>query len=55
MKLTRILPRPFAMAYQEWDLGRAEQEYEYHQAVADVLRERVQEGKEELARLKERR
>ena len=53
MKITRILPRFLAIGFQEYDLSRTEQYYEYHQALADVLRERVQEGREELQKLKE--
>lgn len=52
LKLTRILPKPLALVYQEWDLNKAEAHLEYHEAMARVLRERVEEAREELRRLK---
>lgn len=51
MKITRILPKPLAKAYQQWDLIKAEGELEYHEAMVRVLRQRVEEGREELRRL----
>ena len=51
MKITKILPKPLAKAYQEWDLNKAEAYLEYHEAMARVFRERVEEGREELRRL----
>ena len=51
MKLTKILPKSLAKAYQEWDLNKAEAYLEYHEAMARVFRERVEEGKTELRRL----
>ena len=55
MKLTKILPKPFAIAYQEYDLNRTDGQLEYYQAMVRVLEERSQEGHEELERLKEKR
>ena len=52
MKITRILPKPLAKAYQEWDLNKAEAQLEYHEGMARVLREHVEEGRAELERLK---
>jgi hypothetical protein len=51
LRLTRILPKPLAKAYQEWDLSRAEAYLEYYEAMVRVLRTRVEEGREELRRL----
>ena len=51
MKITKILPKSLAKAYQEWDLNKAEAYLEYHEAMARVFRERVEEGKAELRRL----
>jgi len=51
MKITRILPKPFAKAWQEYDLRRSEAEFKYHKAMADVLEQRVEEGRFELERL----
>ena len=53
MKITRILPKPLALVYQEWDLNKAEAHLEYYEAMARVLRERVEEGRAELRRLQE--
>ena len=54
MKITRILPKPLAKAYQEWDLNKAEAYLEYHEAMARVFRERVEEGRAEIEQLKSR-
>lgn len=51
MKITKILPKSLAKVYQEWDLNRAEAYLEYHEAMARVFRERVEEGRAELRRL----
>jgi len=55
MKLTRILPRPFAKAYQEWDLNKAENMLDYHRAYVAVLEQHVAEARAELDRLEEGR
>jgi len=52
MKLTRILPKPFAIYYQEYDLNRTDGELEYYRAMVRVLEERSQQGHEELNRLR---
>ena len=52
MKLTRILPKFLAKAYQEEDLRRAETCLEYHKMMVRSLEYRVAEDKEELERLK---
>ena len=52
MKITRILPKPFAIGFQEYDLRKSEGELEYHQVYVRVLEERVAEGRQELERLK---
>ena len=52
MKLTRILPKPLAIAYQEHDLNRTDGQLEYYKAMVRVLEERSHEGHEELQKLK---
>ena len=34
MKITRILPKPLAIAWQEYDINKLETHYEYHQMIA---------------------
>ena len=51
MKLTRILPKFLAKAYQKEDLRRAEINLQYHRGVVRVLEELVAEGRAELERL----
>ncbi len=53
MKITRILPKPLAKYYQEYDLRKVDSLLEYHRGMARVLEERSREGHEELCRLKE--
>ena len=55
MKLTRILPKFLAKSYQEEDLRRAEIQLQYYKGMVRNLEYRVQEGKEELQRLGEKR
>jgi len=55
MKITKILPKPFAIYYQEYDLRKVDSHLEYHRAMARVFEERSWEGHEELRRLKEER
>jgi len=52
MKLTRILPKFLAKAYQEEDLRRAEINLEYHRELVRNLEYRVAEGRAELDRLR---
>jgi len=52
LKITRILPKPLAIAYQEHDLNRTDGQLGYHKAMVRVLEELSQEGHEELHRLK---
>ncbi len=52
LKITRILPKPLAIFYQEYDLNRTNGELEYYQAMVRVLEERSQQSHEELSRLK---
>ena len=52
MKLTRILPKFLAKAYQEEDLRRAEITLGYHRSMVSSLEFRVEEGRAELERLK---
>ncbi len=55
LKITRILPKPLAIVYQEYDLNKTDGELEYYQAMVRVLEERSQEGHVELQKLKEDR
>ena len=55
MKLTRILPKPLAIYYQEYDLNKVDGLLEYYRGMVMVLAERSREGHEELQRLKEER
>ena len=52
MKITRILPRPLAIAWQEYDIRQLETHYAYHQMIADNCRARLYEGRLELERLR---
>jgi len=53
MKITEILPKPFAIYYQEYDLNKVDEYLEYYKGMVSVLEERSREGHEELQRLKE--
>ena len=52
MKITRILPKPLAIAWQEYDINKLETHYEYHQMIADNCMARLDEGRLELERLR---
>jgi len=52
MKITRILPKSLAKAYQEEDLRRAEINLQYHRGMVRFFEERIAEGYDELARLR---
>ena len=52
MKITRILPKSLAKAYQEADLRRVEDYLEYHRGLVRTFEYRVEEGRAELERLK---
>jgi len=52
MKITRILPKPLAIYYQEYDLNKVDGLLEYYKGMVRVLEEHSQEGREELYRLK---
>jgi len=52
MKITRILPKFLAKAYQEEDLRRVEINLEYHRGLVSNLEYRVAEGRAELERLR---
>ncbi len=52
MKITKILPKPLAIFYQEYDLNRTYGQLEYYQAMVRVLEQRSQEGHAELSRLR---
>jgi len=55
MKITRILPKPLAIYYQEYDLNKVDGLLEYYRGMVRVLEVRSREGHEELYRLKEER
>jgi len=55
LKITRILPKPFAIAYQEYDLNRTDGQLEYYRAMVRVLEELSEEGHAELQKLREKR
>ena len=52
MKITRILPKTLAIAWQEYDIRQLETHYAYHQMIADNCKARLYEGKYELERLR---
>jgi len=52
LKITKILPKPFAIAYQEHDLNRTDGQLEYYRSMVRFLEERSQDGHTELQRLK---
>ena len=52
MKITRILPRPLAIGYQEYDLNKVDGLLEYYRGMVRVLEIRSHEGHVELQRLK---
>ena len=53
LKITRILPKPIAIYYQEYDLNKVDGLLEYYRGMVRVLEVRSREGHEELCRLKE--
>ena len=53
MKITRLLPKPFAIYYQEYDLNKVDGLLEYYRRMVLVLEEHSRTGHEELRRLKE--
>ena len=52
MKITRILPKPLAIGFQEYDLNKAEGYLKYHSAMVRVFEERVVQGRAELEKLR---
>jgi len=52
MKITRILPRSLAISYQEHNIHRNEAEIEYYRARVFTLEQLIQEGYDELTRLR---
>ncbi|MGI0086893.1 MAG: hypothetical protein ACREBI_02885 [Nitrosotalea sp.] len=55
MKITRLLPRSLATAYQEHDLVRVDGYLKYYKGLVELYEELSTEGHEELRRLKEKR
>ena len=54
LKITKFLPKILAKSYQEEDLRRAEIALQYHKGMVRVLKQRCDEGKEELKRLNQK-
>jgi len=52
MKITRILPKPLAIAWQEYDINKLETYYEYHRRIADNCQARLDGARHELERLR---
>ena len=52
MKITRILPKKFAIDWQKYDLARTDGELEYHKTMVRVLEDISDQGHAELRRLK---
>ena len=52
MKITRILPKPLAIAWQEYEINKLEAYYVYHQRIADNCKARLSEARHELDRLR---
>ena len=52
MKITRILPKPIGIAWQEYDIRQLETHYEYHRRLADNCQARLNEARHELERLR---
>jgi len=52
MKITRLLPRSLAISFQEHSIHRNETELEYYRVRVSVLEELIQDGYDELARLR---
>ncbi len=52
MKITRILPKFLAISYQEHNIHRNETELKYYRARVFTLEQLIQEGYDELTRLR---
>ena len=52
MKITRILPKPLAIAWQEYDINQLETHYKYHQMIANNCKARLGMAQHELDRLR---
>jgi len=52
MKITRILPKKFAIDWQKYDLARTDGKLEYHKTMVSVLEEMSDQGHAELRHLK---
>ena len=52
MKITRLLPRSLAISFQEHNIHRNETELEYYRIRVSTLEALLQEGYDELARLR---
>ena len=52
MKITRFLPKPLSIAWQEYDINKLETHYEYHQQIANNCKARLYVARRELERLR---
>ena len=52
MKITKILPKSFAIGWQEYDLTKVEGMLQYHKMMVAAFEQRVSEGRQELERLR---
>ena len=52
MKITRILPNKLAISFQEHSLAKNETELEYYRNRVFTLEQLIQEGYDELTRLR---
>lgn len=53
MKITKVLPKKLAIAWQEYDLNKLNAKHQYHQGMANGMKQLVDEANDELYRLKE--
>jgi len=52
MKITRILPKSLAIPFQEHNIHRNEIELKYYRIRVSILEQLIQEGYDELTRLR---
>ena len=52
MKFTKVLPKPLAIAWKEYDINKLETYFHYHQKIADNCKAQLLDAKYELECLK---
>ena len=52
MKITRLLPKSLAISFQEHSIHKNETELEYYRIRVSILEQLIQEGYDELTRLR---